>query len=529
MKIMDIRKKVETIKNQINNRSYYSDKEYFELIDQLKIIADSYSDSIYCSKLKVFIRNKIAFHYLSKGDYIRVQEAIDLNLKYANEYEDKETLIFTYNLAALLNYNLSEYTGALNYFSLGLNVAREINDDYNISKILNNLGDLFYRFKEYQIANKYFLEASTYLKDKQENQKYISLIIINEFNISTTLLVLEKYDESLLHLNNIKNIANKNELQNFEILISSLSVAINLKITNNLYAVLDDYQIIINASQYLTNDTMNVFDGYCLAIEAFISTNHKEESFTLIKLLKVVVDMINTNKIYLVYYSLIIKYALKFEPDNTKLINTNYKLYFETATKNIDNRNESIADALNAELKLNETKLKHSEILKENSKLYRLSNTDNLTSLYNRLYFNHELNRIFSTDNLNVSLIIFDIDNLKEVNDNYGHLKGDKVLIEAARTLDFNKDENINVFRYGGDEFITIITNKPESFTIEYIKSIQNYLRNRKSTNINRYLSFSIGYTYTNSNNSNQIDIVKNADKALYQAKESGKDTYKKY
>jgi diguanylate cyclase (GGDEF)-like protein len=526
---MDIREKVEIIKNKINNRFYNSDKEYFEFINQLEIISDSYSDSIYCSKLKVFIRNKIAFHFLSKGDYSRVQDAIDLNLKYANDNDDKETLIFSYNLAALLNYNLSEYTRALNYFSKGLNVAREINDDYNISKILNNLGDLFYRFKEYQTANKYFLEASTYLQDKQENQKYLSLIVINEFNISTTLLVLEKYDEALIHFNNIKRITKKDNLQNFEILISSLSIAINLGITNNLDAVLNDYQIIINSSKYLTNDTMNIFDGYCLAIEAFISTNHKEESFTLINLMKVAVDMINTNKIYLAYYSLIIEYALKFESENTKLINSNYRLYFETSTRDINNSNESVADALNAELKLNETKLKHSQILIENSKLYKLSNTDNLTSLYNRLYFNHELNRIFSTDNLSISLIIFDIDNLKDINDNYGHLMGDKVLIEAARTLDFDKDVNVDVFRYGGDEFITIITNKPESFTIEYIESIQNNLRNLKSKDKNNYLSFSIGYTYTNSNHSNQIDIVRNADKALYNAKESGKDTYKKY
>jgi diguanylate cyclase (GGDEF)-like protein len=245
--------------------------------------------------------------------------------------------------------------------------------------------------------------------------------------------------------------------------------------------------------------------------------------------MKIVVEMLNTNKICLVYYSLILEYAFKFEPNNTELVDRNYKLYFESSTKDNKSKDENIAKALMSELVLIKSKLKENEIIQENYKLHKLSNTDNLTSLYNRLFFNQELNRIFSTDNLNIALIIFDIDNLKEINDKFGHLYGDKILIEAARILEFDEDEDINIFRYGGDEFITIITNKPESFSIKYIESIQNNLRKENYKHENCILSFSIGYTYTISNNSNQIDIIKNADKALYQAKKAGKNTYKKY
>jgi diguanylate cyclase (GGDEF)-like protein len=274
---------------------------------------------------------------------------------------------------------------------------------------------------------------------------------------------------------------------------------------------------------------LNIFDGYCLAIKSFISINKKKEAYTLINLMKIVVEMLDTDKICLVYYSLILEYTLKFEPNNTELVNRYYKLFFESSTKVNIRKYENVAKALMSELALIETKIKEKEIIQENNKLYKLSNTDNLTSLYNRLFFNQELTRIFSTNNLSIALIIFDIDNLKEINDNFGHLYGDKILIEAARILEFNKDKDINVFRYGGDEFITIITNKSETFSIKYIESIQNKLRKQKYKPKNCSLSFSIGYTYTISNNSNQIDIIKNADKALYQAKKAGKNTYKKY
>jgi tetratricopeptide (TPR) repeat protein len=255
---MDIREKTETIKNSITNRSYHSDEEFFELIDQLKKISNTYNDFIYCSKIEVFIRNKLAAHNHSKGKYKLVQSAIDLNLEYAEKYNDNETFISTYNLAALLNFNLSEYTKALNFFLKGLQVAREINDEYNICKILNNIGDLFYRFKEYKTAYKYFLEANTYLQNKQENQKYFSLIVFTEFNIASSLLVFNKYKQALTHINGLKEFINSNNIKSFEIMVSSLSIAINVKITNNLNTIDDDYQTIINSSKYLTNYSLNI-------------------------------------------------------------------------------------------------------------------------------------------------------------------------------------------------------------------------------------------------------------------------------
>jgi len=526
---MDIRNKVDVIKNKINNRDYQSDEEYFELLEQLTKISDNYDDLEYSEKLKVYISNKSAYHSLSKGDYQLVQNTIDINLAFAKNQNDKEAYITTYNLAALLNYNLSEYTKALRYFLSGLEVAKEIGDDYNISKILNNIGDLFFKFKEYDTSYKYFLEASSYLSDKKNISKYNALIIFTEFNISTNLLFLNKYNEALEHFNALKEIVETNEFYNFQILESSLSIAINVNITNDMNTLESDYKTLVNSSKYLSNDTMNVFDSYYLAINSFISTNHKEKAETLIDLMLIVVKMINTNKIYLIYYSLVIDYVMKFEPENTDLLNKYYKLHYQYSLKDVDSRNESVADALNVELNFNLTKIKHKEVLEQNNELYKLSNTDVLTSLYNRLYFNKELNRIFSTNNLDVSIIIFDVDNLKQLNDNYGHLYGDKTLVQAAKSLNFLDDEDVKVFRYGGDEFITIITNKPESFTINYIEGVQNKLSEKNSTDIDSNLTFSIGYTYTNSNYSNQIDIIRNADEALYLAKKSGRDNYKKY
>lgn len=107
--------------------------------------------------------------------------------------------------------------------------------------------------------------------------------------------------------------------------------------------------------------------------------------------------------------------------------------------------------------------LLHLERLKmENQVIYNKSIRDNLTNLYNRNYLDEILD-VLMEKYINkyeiFSVIIFDIDFFKSVNDKYGHSYGDKVLIAVSNTINKNIIDNGYACRYGGEEFVIILPN----------------------------------------------------------------------
>ncbi len=156
------------------------------------------------------------------------------------------------------------------------------------------------------------------------------------------------------------------------------------------------------------------------------------------------------------------------------------------------------------------------------------ANRDYLTKLYNRRYFFNTGEAAFEqaqSENANFSVALIDIDFFKKINDNYGHDVGDAVLIEMAVVL--NKwFEGMLVARYGGEEFIVVIQELSASKVSTLLNAFREYLASQQFDIDAHTISFtaSIGVA----NNINQVesldDLINNADVALYQAKESGRN-----
>jgi diguanylate cyclase (GGDEF)-like protein len=91
------------------------------------------------------------------------------------------------------------------------------------------------------------------------------------------------------------------------------------------------------------------------------------------------------------------------------------------------------------------------------------SSHDQLTGLYNRMYFDEEYERVARTGNWPVAILMLDLDNMKETNDSYGHAAGDKLLQRAANVLRQTFRREDIVARIGGDEFAIIIPRCTES------------------------------------------------------------------
>lgn len=149
---------------------------------------------------------------------------------------------------------------------------------------------------------------------------------------------------------------------------------------------------------------------------------------------------------------------------------------------------------------------------------------DKLTGLYNRLYFNEMFEYYVNKYNRTkkpFSMMIIDIDNFKKINDTYGHATGDSVLKKLGQTI--NKSiRNLDIaFRYGGEEFVIIFPNTD----LYHAFNAAERIRENVSKNIIIDLkSITISGGIGEYKGEKPIEFFKKIDKALYEAKNSGKN-----
>jgi diguanylate cyclase (GGDEF)-like protein len=157
--------------------------------------------------------------------------------------------------------------------------------------------------------------------------------------------------------------------------------------------------------------------------------------------------------------------------------------------------------------------------------LARISNTDALTGTYNRLKYNEELKEeIARSERYKIPLsgIMFDLDNFKEINDEFGHLEGDKVLQKIASLIQSIIRENDQLFRWGGEEFIILLPNTELNSAIQLAYRIQDSIRNSDFSTV-KGLTCSFGVTSLKEDDSAN-SFTERLDQLQYGAKKNGKD-----
>ncbi|PKL51431.1 MAG: hypothetical protein CVV37_06465 [Nitrospira bacterium HGW-Nitrospira-1] len=181
----------------------------------------------------------------------------------------------------------------------------------------------------------------------------------------------------------------------------------------------------------------------------------------------------------------------------------------------------------------------HAALIIDKIKLFletkRLSITDALTGLYNIRYFYKTLDLEIARTNRYgnpFSLILFDIDNFKLLNDTYGHQAGDEALRELAQIFKSNSRETDAIVRYGGEEFIIILPNTPEEEAIPVANRIKNIVQayNFQISNMEKVnITLSGGIASCTKNAGDAKSLLNAVDTALYAAKAAGKNTIRSY
>ncbi|KXZ21403.1 MULTISPECIES: sensor domain-containing diguanylate cyclase [Leptospira] len=188
-----------------------------------------------------------------------------------------------------------------------------------------------------------------------------------------------------------------------------------------------------------------------------------------------------------------------------------------------------ITDVIESNRKISQLAVKLKET---NDRLFEQASTDPLTKLKNRRMFNEELNdliHVCNKESLPLSLLMIDADHFKDYNDKFGHIAGDNVLVELASLLTKTFRKKDVLARYGGEEFIAALpnTSEPEANQIaeRLVQTVREFSWEKRSVTI------SVGITTSNFNPTSKsinseyyLNLIEQADKALYCSKVSGRD-----
>ena len=173
------------------------------------------------------------------------------------------------------------------------------------------------------------------------------------------------------------------------------------------------------------------------------------------------------------------------------------------------------------------------QLTEKNIELERLTQVDGLTEICNRRHFNEHIQMEWSRslrDQSPLSVLMIDIDDFKQYNDTYGHLGGDEALKQVASTLQLNANRATDlVARYGGEEFALIMTTTPlsgASFMAEKLRvAVRGLQLMHDGSTLAGHLTVSVGGASTiPQRDGSSVQLIEAADKALYEAKRSGKD-----
>lgn len=162
----------------------------------------------------------------------------------------------------------------------------------------------------------------------------------------------------------------------------------------------------------------------------------------------------------------------------------------------------------------------------------RLSETDHLTGIYNRVKFMKKIEEEyerFKRYNNDVSLIMFDIDHFKSFNDTFGHDIGDLVLVEVTKSVSKNIRQTDIFARWGGEEFMILAPETSMDVGYELAEKVREKISQIKfDVKDVGNVTCSFGVTQIDSND-NLETVLKKVDEALYESKENGRNKTTKF
>jgi diguanylate cyclase (GGDEF)-like protein len=150
---------------------------------------------------------------------------------------------------------------------------------------------------------------------------------------------------------------------------------------------------------------------------------------------------------------------------------------------------------------------------------YKVSH-DSLTELFNREYLETKIKLYNKYEDVSIAIVICDLDELKYMNDHYGHKMGDKLIKTTAKLLKSFSNDEVVVARIGGDEFAILLSNTNPSQIESFLEKVKNEIEIFNNHHCDVFkIKFSTGYAYNHSSLGKMEELFVDADNKMYDEK----------
>lgn len=197
---------------------------------------------------------------------------------------------------------------------------------------------------------------------------------------------------------------------------------------------------------------------------------------------------------------------------------------------NMLDENAELRTEYDCSLQINNTSLLQKVLISYTNDMKLAAGKDPLTGLFNRSYMEEKVNNFLDREGNYGTMMMLDLDNFKVMNDTYGHLFGDKLLIDTAQALKEIIPEDSLIARMGGDEFIIFLKNiRGQGLVEKTALDVIYKLNSMMEYPDGGHLSASIGIAFSGRSGDNFANLYSKSDKALYVVKANGKSLYHFY
>jgi diguanylate cyclase (GGDEF)-like protein len=447
-----------------------------------------------------------------------LQKAITL----AYEVNSKEMIMKIYSYLAEIHEKIGQFDKALYYYKKFHDKERNgMNEE--IEHKLKNITLQFKMEQSHQEKEIYRLK-NVELKEKTEALEKKTTELMESYNNMRTISEIGQDITSTLNFENILDLVYKS-INNL-MLAYTFGIALYDKATGNI-----EYSLFIENSKrhpvFINNiNKKDNWAAWCILNKKEILINDVEKEYK-----RYLQDRKNT---YGVKMESLIFCPLIFENNVLGVMTV------QSVTKNAYSQyNLDTVKALASYIAIAiRNAQKSNDLEKLNEKLLRLSNLDGLTEIPNRRYFDKEVEIQWESAKITqnpLSLMLIDVDSFKEYNDNYGHLAGDYCLQEIAKALQSVSNEVEGfVARYGGDEFVAVFPNTSSKTAFNLAETMKNRIDKlnieHKFSKVVDHVTLTFGVCTLIPNEELTVSyLAHSADKALYEAKQKGRNRIEAY
>lgn len=479
-------------------------------------------------KQKSYYHEVIAIYNISKyyyieGNYNQSLAQALYGLQLCNQTNNVFYEMLLNNMAGILYGALGDQISSIEYMLKSYYISLdhpELNFTYMIE---NNIGVLFFNMRMYEKAYEFFLRSvekrnMTDINSIKEND---GINIINMIGCSIETNNTEIYNQWRPYLDYYLAHYDNNTVRDDYLLYQFIKACKDknkAQIHKCVTKMMETYKENFDHLHILKN----LFDAFHFLI-ALEDRDLCEKVFSLMEeILSECPDYKNRSRLD----DCRIKMNIIFHEDDQ--LKDSLVKYYEDKCKEDEQWQNDLRKSLLNKIELEELLNEQKSILKENEELLRHSELEDFTKLLNKTAFQrHVIEDIEHKNDQYMALFVIDIDKFKSVNDRFGHLSGDDLLLEVVDILKQETRDVDYIGRIGGDEFCIFIKN---IFSLEYIKetaeSILHKVKYIRLKENNAHVTASIGIHVLHQKQTYQ-EIFQSADSLMYIAKNAGGNQYR--